>query len=77
MQNLGEWYCPPRDFLVILRTYAVRGWGTSTGAVVAYHEFDPYGNSVDNEGGDLYGFTGEWGEDKYLSKSFPGFCKMT
>ncbi len=33
-----------------------------TGAVVAYHEFDPYGNPVDNEGGDPYGFTGEWGK---------------
>jgi RHS repeat-associated protein len=34
-----------------------------TGAVVAYREFDPYGNPVDNGVGDPYGYTGEWWED--------------
>ncbi|MCI0530025.1 MAG: RHS repeat-associated core domain-containing protein, partial [Nitrospira sp.] len=33
------------------------------GAVVAYNEFDPYGNPVQNESGP-YGFTGEWWEDE-------------
>ncbi|RME58969.1 RHS repeat-associated core domain-containing protein [Candidatus Parcubacteria bacterium] len=31
-----------------------------TGAVVAYQEFDPYGNPVSGNGGEPYGFTGEW-----------------
>jgi RHS repeat-associated protein len=31
-------------------------------ALVAYHEFDPYGNPVDNTGGEPYGYTGEWWE---------------
>jgi RHS repeat-associated protein len=34
-----------------------------TGAVVAYTEFDPYGNSV-QEGSQPYGFTGEWWQDE-------------
>jgi RHS repeat-associated protein len=32
-------------------------------AVVAYNEFDPYGNPVNN-GGEPYGFTGEWWENE-------------
>jgi RHS repeat-associated protein len=31
-------------------------------ALVAYHEFDPYGNPVDNIDGEPYGYTGEWWE---------------
>ncbi|MCP4307475.1 MAG: RHS repeat-associated core domain-containing protein, partial [bacterium] len=32
-------------------------------AVVAYYEFDPYGNPIDNtNSGDPYGYTGEWYE---------------
>ena len=31
--------------------------------IVVYHEFDPYGNPVQN-GGDPYGYTGEWWEDE-------------
>jgi RHS repeat-associated protein len=31
--------------------------------VVAYHEFDPYGVPM-QDGGDPYGFTGEWWEDE-------------
>ncbi|MCI0528102.1 MAG: RHS repeat-associated core domain-containing protein, partial [Nitrospira sp.] len=34
-----------------------------TSAIVAYNEFDPYGNPVQNESGP-YGFTGEWWEDE-------------
>jgi len=30
--------------------------------VMASYEFDPYGNPVDNSGGDPYGYTGEWYE---------------
>ncbi len=41
---------------------SVRQAVDETGAVVAYHEFDPYGNSVDNIGGNPYGYTGEWYE---------------
>ncbi len=32
------------------------------GEVVSYHEFDPYGNPVSNNGGEPYGYTGEWWE---------------
>jgi len=28
--------------------------------VVSYQEFDPYGNPVNNIGGEPYGYTGEW-----------------
>ncbi len=31
--------------------------------VVSYNEFDPYGNSVNDSGGDPYGYTGEWWEN--------------
>lgn len=31
-----------------------------TGAVVAYQEFDPYGNPVSGNGSEPYGYTGEW-----------------
>jgi len=34
-----------------------------TGEVVAYSEFDPYGNPVEN-GSEPYGFTGEWWEEE-------------
>jgi RHS repeat-associated protein len=34
-----------------------------TTEVVSYHEFDPYGNPVQN-GGSPYGYTGEWREDE-------------
>ncbi|MCP4285261.1 MAG: RHS repeat-associated core domain-containing protein, partial [Gammaproteobacteria bacterium] len=37
-----------------------------TGAVVAYNEFDPYGNPIANLKSEIknpYGFTGEWWED--------------
>ena len=34
-----------------------------SGAVVAYNEYDPYGNSVENDSVP-YGFTGEWWEDE-------------
>jgi RHS repeat-associated protein len=33
------------------------------GAVVAYNEFDPYGNPVQS-GSELYGYTGEWWQDE-------------
>jgi hypothetical protein len=33
------------------------------GAVVAYHEFDPYGKPVQNDSSP-YGFTGEWWQDE-------------
>ena len=32
--------------------------------LVAYHEFDPYGNPVDDSGGEPYGYTGEWWENE-------------
>jgi RHS repeat-associated protein len=35
----------------------------SQGQVAVYHEFDPYGSPVEN-GGDPYGFTGEWWEEE-------------
>jgi hypothetical protein len=31
-----------------------------SGSLTAYYEFDPYGNPVNNIGGDPYGYTGEW-----------------
>lgn len=34
------------------------------GSVVAYQEFDPYGSPIDNNGGDPYGYTGEWWENE-------------
>ena len=34
------------------------------GNVVASYEFDPYGNPVNGDGGDPYGYTGEWWEDE-------------
>lgn len=33
-----------------------------TAEVVAYQEFDPYGSPVENDGGNPYGYTGEWWE---------------
>jgi len=39
---------------------SVRQAMNEAGAVVAYYEFDPYGNPVNNTGGDPYGYTGEW-----------------
>jgi RHS repeat-associated protein len=33
-----------------------------TAEIVSYYEFDPYGNPVNNTGGDPYGYTGEWYE---------------
>jgi hypothetical protein len=41
---------------------SVRQAVDDTGTVVTYNEFDPYGNPVQN-GGEPYGFTGEWWED--------------
>ena len=41
---------------------SVRQAVDETGAVVAYNEFDPYGNPVQN-GSEPYGYTGEWWED--------------
>ncbi len=41
---------------------SVRQAVDETGTVVAYQAFDPYGNPVDNNGGDPYGYTGEWWE---------------
>ncbi len=41
---------------------SVRQAVDETGAVVAYQAFDPYGNPADNNGGEPYGFTGEWWE---------------
>jgi hypothetical protein len=34
----------------------------SRGTLVAYHEFDPYGNPIDSLRTTHYGFTGEWWE---------------
>jgi RHS repeat-associated protein len=42
---------------------SVRQATDEDGQVVAYHEFDPYGVPVQN-GGEPYGFTGEWWEDQ-------------
>ena len=44
---------------------SVRQAVDETGAVVAYHEFDPYGNPILNSSFLIsnYGFTGEWWED--------------
>ena len=41
---------------------SVRQAVDDTGIVLAYYEFDPYGNPVDNIGGEPYGYTGEWYE---------------
>ncbi len=42
---------------------SVRQAVAETGSVVAYNEFDPYGNPIDNtNSGDPYGYTGEWYE---------------
>ena len=41
---------------------SVRQGVDETGAVVAYNEFDPYGNPVQNDS-TPYGFTGEWWEE--------------
>ncbi|MCP4360703.1 MAG: RHS repeat-associated core domain-containing protein, partial [Chloroflexi bacterium] len=42
---------------------SVRQAVDDTAAVVAYYEFDPYGNPIDNtNSGDPYGYTGEWYE---------------
>ncbi|MCP4363066.1 MAG: hypothetical protein GY796_34115, partial [Chloroflexi bacterium] len=38
---------------------SVRQAVAETGSVVAYNEFDPYGNPVQN-GSSPYGYTGEW-----------------
>ena len=35
-----------------------------TANVLAYQEFDPYGTPVSNDGGEPYGYTGEWWEDE-------------
>ncbi|MCP5013790.1 MAG: RHS repeat-associated core domain-containing protein [Ketobacter sp.] len=42
---------------------SVRQAVDETGSVVAYNEFDPYGNPVQN-GSSPYGFTGEWWQDE-------------
>jgi RHS repeat-associated protein len=42
---------------------SVRQASDETGAVVAYHAFDPYGNPVADRG-EPYGYTGEWWEDE-------------
>jgi RHS repeat-associated protein len=42
---------------------SVRQAVDDTGSVVAYNEFDPYGKPVNN-GGEPYGFTGEWWENE-------------
>ncbi|MBI1880819.1 MAG: RHS repeat-associated core domain-containing protein [Chloroflexi bacterium] len=42
---------------------SVRQAVDETGAVVAYNEFDPYGNSMEN-GSEVYGFTGEWWQNE-------------
>ncbi|MCP4373376.1 MAG: RHS repeat-associated core domain-containing protein, partial [Deltaproteobacteria bacterium] len=42
---------------------SVRQTVDETGSVVAYNEFDPYGNSVQN-GSSPYGYTGEWWQDE-------------
>jgi len=42
---------------------SVRQAVDENGTVVAYSEFDPYGNPVEN-GSEPYGFTGEWWEDE-------------
>lgn len=42
---------------------SVRQAVDETGAVVAYNEFDPYGNPVEN-GSEVYGFTGEWWQNE-------------
>lgn len=39
---------------------SVRQAVDETAQVVAYYEFDPYGVPVNNNGGDPYGYTGEW-----------------
>lgn len=39
---------------------SVRQAVDETAQVVSYYEFDPYGNPVNNNGGDPYGYTGEW-----------------
>lgn len=41
---------------------SVRQATDETGVVVAYYQFDPNGNPVDNIDGDPYGYTGEWWE---------------
>ena len=41
---------------------SVRQAVDETAQVVAYYEFDPYGNPVNNTGGEPYGYTGEWYE---------------
>ena len=41
---------------------SVRQAVDETAQIVSYHEFDPYGNPVNNNGGDPYGYTGEWYE---------------
>ena len=33
------------------------------GTVIKYNDFDPYGTPIEN-GGDPYGYTGEWWEDE-------------
>jgi RHS repeat-associated protein len=43
---------------------SVRQAVDETAAVVASYEFDPYGNPVDNMGGEPYGYTGEWWGDE-------------
>jgi hypothetical protein len=40
---------------------SVRQAVDENGALVAYNEFDPYGNPVEG-GGEPYGYTGEWWE---------------
>ncbi|MFC1976540.1 RHS repeat domain-containing protein, partial [Chloroflexota bacterium] len=42
---------------------SVRQAVDESAVVVASYEFDPYGNPVDNSGGEPYGYTGEWWQD--------------
>ena len=41
---------------------SVRQAVDESGALVAYHEFDPYGNPISNPQSPIspYGYTGEW-----------------
>ncbi len=41
---------------------SIRQATDDSGDVVVYNEFDPYGSPVENEGGEPYGYTGEWWE---------------
>ncbi len=43
---------------------SIRQTVNETATVTTYFEFDPYGNAVNDSGGDPYGYTGEWWEDE-------------